>query len=59
MATVEFYEDDQAEWRWRVKAANGEVVVTGEGHSREGDAIRAFLRAEALMYDAKETWLNR
>lgn len=49
---VEFFEDDKGEWRWRVKAANGEIVATGEGHTREGDAVRAFYTAEDIMTDA-------
>lgn len=28
-------------WRWRLKAANGRVVASGEGHSRKADAERA------------------
>jgi uncharacterized protein YegP (UPF0339 family) len=49
---VEFYEasrDDVAdpalakpEWRWRLRAANGEIVASGEGHASERDARRAF-----------------
>ena len=38
MATVEFYEDqsDPKEWRWRVKAANGQIIgASTEGYSRE------------------------
>ncbi|MGB9100534.1 MAG: DUF1508 domain-containing protein [Stenotrophomonas indicatrix] len=28
-------------WRWRLKAANGLIVATGEAHTRKADAIRA------------------
>lgn len=42
-ASVEFYEDEAGEWRWRVKGGNGEPVATGEGHSSERDAKRAFV----------------
>ena len=57
MPEVEFYEDGESQWRWRVKAGNGEVVATGESHTRERDAVRAFLNAATLLEDAKEVWL--
>jgi hypothetical protein len=55
---VEFYQDEGSpgEYRWRLKAGNGEVVATGEGHSSEHDAIRAFVRAQDIMYEALENW---
>lgn len=28
-------------WRWRLKAANGRIIATGESHPRKADAIRA------------------
>lgn len=28
-------------WRWRLKAANGRIIATGEAHTRERDAWRA------------------
>lgn len=58
---VEFYQDegDPGEWRWRVKAKNGEVVATGEGHTSERDAIRAFVKAQDIMYEALDNWKAR
>lgn len=41
-AHVEFYEDDEGGWRWRLKGANGEIVATGESHRDKTDAMRAF-----------------
>ena len=38
MAQVEFYKDnaETPQWRWRVKAANGEIIgAATEGYSRE------------------------
>lgn len=32
------------EYRWRVKAANSEVVGSGEGHTRKQAAVEAALR---------------
>lgn len=49
---VEIYEDEGGEWRWRVKAANGEVVAQGEGHTSAHDAERAFVRATSIMMTA-------
>jgi Uncharacterized conserved protein len=36
-----FQSEDDHMWRWRAKAANGEIVASGEGHSRAEDAERA------------------
>jgi len=36
MATVEFYEDEAQEWRWRVKANNNEIIgASSEGFKRK------------------------
>lgn len=37
------------EWGWRLKAANGEIVASGEGHGSPRDAERAFRDAAATM----------
>jgi uncharacterized protein len=35
----ELYRDGNGEWRWRLKAANGQVVATsGEGYVARSDA---------------------
>jgi uncharacterized protein YegP (UPF0339 family) len=38
---VEVYCDEAGEFRWRAKAANGEVVATSESYTRMNDAYRA------------------
>jgi uncharacterized protein YegP (UPF0339 family) len=38
---VEVYCDDAGQFRWRAKAANGEVVATSESYTRLNDAYRA------------------
>jgi uncharacterized protein YegP (UPF0339 family) len=41
MATVEFYQDEseKQEWRWRVKAGNGQIIgASTEGYDREQHA---------------------
>lgn len=37
--TFELYKDVAGQWRWRLKAANGEVVATsgGDGYHNKGD----------------------
>lgn len=49
--SVEFYESFRPgvpgdpglkEWRWRLKAGNGKIVASGEGHRDKADAERAF-----------------
>lgn len=48
--TVEFYRDEAGECRWRLKAANGEVVAnSGEGFRDMTDAQRAFDTVERLV----------
>ena len=41
---VHVYEDTAGEWRWQVRAANGEIVEQGEGYVRRSDAVTAALR---------------
>lgn len=36
-------------WHYRVRAANGEIVVPNEGHTRATDAKRAFLDMVAAI----------
>lgn len=35
-------------WRWRLRAANGRIVATGEAHTRKADAIRAAASLSGL-----------
>jgi uncharacterized protein YegP (UPF0339 family) len=59
METVEFYEDQAGEWRWRLRGANGEIVAdSGEGYTRERDAVRAFLRVGDLIRSAVDSFLH-
>jgi uncharacterized protein YegP (UPF0339 family) len=36
-----FFRGEDGQWYWNGKAANGEIVATGEGHTRREDAVRA------------------
>jgi uncharacterized protein YegP (UPF0339 family) len=40
------------EWRWRLRAANGEVVASGEGFTREFDALRGIEAVRDAVLDA-------
>jgi uncharacterized protein YegP (UPF0339 family) len=61
MARVEIYKSEHADvwhvqqWRWRVKAGNGEIVAQGEAHGSRADAERAFLTAASVIYTAAES----
>jgi uncharacterized protein YegP (UPF0339 family) len=37
------------EWGWRLKAANGEEVASGEGYTSPSDAERGFKDAQSNM----------
>jgi len=39
-------------YRWRLVAANGRIVATGEAHTRKRDAIRACQRIADLAEQA-------
>ncbi len=42
------------EWRWRLRAGNGEIVCSGEAHSNERDAKRAAMTVAGIFYDAPD-----
>jgi uncharacterized protein YegP (UPF0339 family) len=39
--SVEYFQDVKGQWRWRVRATNGEIVCQGESHDSRRDAERA------------------
>jgi uncharacterized protein YegP (UPF0339 family) len=56
-AHVDFYQDEsnegeEGQWRWRLKAGNGEIVAAGEGHRDKTDARRAFLDMRDAVNEA-------
>ena len=51
-AQFETYEDEKGEWRWRVRAKNGEIVIPPESHRDETDAKRAIVDASHAMKEA-------
>lgn len=51
---VEVYEDAGRRWRFRVKAANGEIVAQGEAYGSRADAMRGYLAlAEIVSSDPR------
>ena len=50
-AQFEVYEDAKGEFRFRLKAGNGEVVATGEGYATKANALRG---CEAVKRAAAE-----
>lgn len=39
-------------WRWRLIAANGRIVATGEAHTRKADAVRAAANLPGIADEA-------
>lgn len=52
MSKVEFFKGKDHQWRWRLRAANGEIVATGESYTRREDAERGFHDAVKAMIGA-------
>lgn len=44
------YKDKDGEWRWRMRAANGEIMAdSGEGYTRKADARNSLMRLLDLL----------
>lgn len=39
--SFEVYEDEEGQWRWRLKAGNHEIVASSESYTEKASAIRA------------------
>lgn len=46
---LSYFKDEGGEWRFRIQAANGEIVMTSEGYTRRRDARRGFGDLEQAM----------
>jgi uncharacterized protein YegP (UPF0339 family) len=53
-AKFEVYQGQDDEYRWRLKAANGEVVAHGESHTRTEDARRGVAAVKAAAAAAPD-----
>jgi uncharacterized protein YegP (UPF0339 family) len=42
-------------WRWKVVAANGERVASGEGHPTRAKAVRAFAALTVAIIEGIST----
>lgn len=51
--TAEIYEDAEGQWRYRIKAFNGEIIAASEAYTRQADAVRAVLDLAAVMADVR------
>ena len=36
------YQDKQDEWRWRLRAANNEIIAHGESYKNKADCLHAI-----------------
>ena len=50
-AKFEIYQDARGEWRFRLKAGNGEIVATGESYPTRAGALKGV---EAVKRAAAE-----
>ncbi len=51
---LEVYEAADGEWRARLIAGNGQIVLPPEGHRDPTDVVRAWVNAAALLNEAIE-----
>lgn len=50
-AYVEILRSRNGEYRWRLRAGNGEIVASGEGHTTESDSKRAWRTVERIVIE--------
>ena len=55
MSVLEIYKSGE-EWRWRLKADNGEIVASGEGYTTKDDAVRGTMNATQALINAETTF---
>jgi len=59
MRVATIFEDSSGEWRWNVRAGNGEIIAQSEGYTRKADAERglndAHIEYDNLVFDAGPT----
>lgn len=46
------YRDCAGEYRWHLKAGNGEIVATSEGYTTKYSAIRSAERVKQIAWSA-------
>lgn len=50
---VEFYKDKAGEYRWRLKAPNGEIIASGEGYTTFQNCEKGFKSVQKNCQDPK------
>lgn len=53
MPEFEVYRDTAGEYRWRLQAANGEIVAVSEGYTRSSDCQRSAENVKGLAPQAR------
>ena len=52
-ATFEYYHNEEdSEWRFRLKASNGEIIAVGEGYESESNVKDGIERVQEQAPDA-------
>jgi uncharacterized protein YegP (UPF0339 family) len=52
----EVYQDDRNQWRWRLRAANGEIVASSESYTTHAKALKGV---DAVRTAAERAVLER
>ena len=52
-AKFEVYEDARGEWRFPLKAANGEIVAVGEGYATKSGVLKGIEAVKRAAAAAK------
>ncbi len=53
MPKFEIYTDRAGQYRWRLKASNGEIVATSEGYIYKSSAITSVRKVQELAPQAQ------
>ena len=53
MAQFEIYKDSQGEFRWRLRADNGEIIATGEGYTSKAGCLNGIESVKENAPDAE------
>ena len=48
---VELFEDASGSWRWRLRAANGEILAVSEAYSSQGKAMQTARLVRSSDYE--------
>lgn len=52
MNVFEIFKDSRGEYRWRLKARNGEIVASSEGYTTKYSAQRSAQRVKEIAHNA-------